>query len=63
MPQTCKTPAVEAGASRDSCGGRSQPLSTLDAYRAQFLTAAFAVRPEMAVMVAALAFGGGHGHG
>ena len=59
MPQTCKTPAVEAGASRDSCGGRSQFLPSLDAYRAQFLTVAYAVRPEMAAMIAALAFGGG----
>lgn len=59
MPQTCKTPAVQAGASRDSCGGRPQSLPSLDAYRAQFLTAAYAVRPEVAVMVAALAFGGG----
>ena len=59
MPPTSKTPAVEAGASRDSCGGRSHPLPSLDAYRAQILTAAYAVRPDMAVMVAALAFGGG----
>lgn len=59
MPQTSKTPAVDAGASRDSCGGRSQSLLSLDAYRAQFLTAAYAIRPEMAVMLAAHAFGGG----
>lgn len=59
MPQTSKTPAVEAGASRDSCGRRSQSFYSLDAYRAQFLTAAYAVRPDMASMVAALAFGGG----
>ena len=59
MPQTCKTPAVEAGASRDSCGGRSQSFPSLDAYRAQILTLAYAVRPELAVMIAALAFGGG----
>lgn len=59
MPPTSKTPAVEAGASRDSCGGRSHSLPTLDAYRVQFLTAAHAVRPDIAVMVAALAFGGG----
>lgn len=59
MPQACKTPAVGAGASRDSCGGRSQSLSSLDAYQAQFLTLAYSVRPEVASMVAALAFGGG----
>lgn len=59
MPQTCKTPAVQAGASRDHLGGWSQSLPTLDAYRAQFLTLAYSVRPEVAVMLSALAFDGG----
>ena len=59
MPRTSKTPACEAGVPRDSCGGRSHSFPTLDAYRAQFLTLAYSVRPEVAVMVAALAFGGG----
>lgn len=62
MPPNSKTPAGEAGASRDRCGGWSQALPTLDAYRAQILIAAHAVRPEWAAMVAALAFdGGAHG--
>jgi len=62
MPWTSKTPAGGAGASRDLHGGRSHPLPTLDAYRAQFLTLAHAVRPELAAMLAALAFdGGAHG--
>lgn len=59
MGPTCKTPAVEAGASRDSFGGRSQTLPTVQAYQVQFLTMAHAVRPEWAAMMAALAFGGG----
>lgn len=59
MARTSKTPAVQAGASRDHLGGWSQSLPTLETYRAQFLTLAHAVRPELAVMVAALAFGGG----
>jgi hypothetical protein len=59
MPRTCKTPADQAGASRDSCGGRSQTLPTVQAYQVQFLTMAHAVRPEWAAMMAALAFGGG----
>lgn len=59
MPRTYKTPAVEAGASRDSCAGNSRFPHTLEAYQAQFLTCAYAVRPEMAAMLTALAFGGG----
>lgn len=62
MPQTCKTPADKAGASRDLLGGWSRNLPTSDALQAQFLIAAHHVRPELAVMVAALAFGE-HGHG
>lgn len=61
MPQKSKTPAG-TGASRDSFAGLSLPLSTPLAIQAQFLIAAHHVRPELAVMVAALAFGG-HGHG
>lgn len=38
-----------------------RPLSSLDAYRTQCLILAHAIRPEMAAMVAALAFGGGGG--
>ena len=61
MPQKCKTPAG-TGASRDSFAGLSHHLSTPLAIQAQFLIAAHHVRPEMAAMIAALAFGGGaHG--
>lgn len=61
MPRKCKTPAG-TGASRDSFAGLSLPLSSPLAMQAQFLIAAHHVRPEMAAMIAALAFGGGaHG--
>ena len=61
MPQKCKTPAG-TGASRDSFAGLSLPLSTHLAIQAQFLIGAHHVRPEMAAMIAALAFeGGGNG--
>jgi len=59
MPHKCKTPPVEGGASRDQLGGWSQSLPTSSGYQAQFLIAAHYVRPEVAAMVAALAFGGG----
>lgn len=58
MPQTCKTPAG-AGASRDSFAGLSHPLLTVLLMQAQFLIAAHHIRPELAVMLAALAYGGG----
>ena len=48
------------GATCDKLAGGSHVLSTVDAHRAQFLIAAYAIRPELAVMVAALAFGGRH---
>jgi hypothetical protein len=61
MPQKSKTPAG-TGASRDSFAGLSRSLPTPLTMQAQFLIAAHHVRPELAAMVAALAFGG-HGHG
>lgn len=60
MPPKSKAPTGQARASRESCGGWSQPLPTLDAYRVQFLTLAYAIQPDRAVMLAALAFGGGN---
>jgi len=58
MPQTSKTPAGKAGASRDGLEGASHHCSNLGAYRTQFLTLAYALRPEVAAMLAAAAFGG-----
>lgn len=62
MPQISDTRAVKARASRNSCGGWFRdPLSPCT-LQSQFLIAAHHVRPEMAAMIAALAFGGGaHG--
>ena len=54
-----ETPAgATAGASRDCFAGLSRALPSLDAYQAQWLALAHAVRPEWAAMLAALAFGG-----
>lgn len=58
MPQTCHTRADEARASRNSCGGCFRdPLNPLN-LQSQFLIAAHHVRPEWAIVLAALAFGG-----
>ena len=59
MARTSKTPPIGGGASRDSFAGLSRRLSTLEAYQAQFLGLAFSIQPDRAVMLAALAFGGG----
>lgn len=62
MPLKSKTPAhrERAEASRDLLGGWSQSLPTVDALRVQTLILAHAVRPELAAMLATLAFGGQH---
>jgi hypothetical protein len=62
MPHKSETRAGKARASRNSCGGWFRdPLSPFT-LQSQFLIAAHHVRPELAAMVAALAFGGGaHG--
>ena len=54
--------AATGGASRNQRGGCLRDPLTLSAYRAQHLIAAHGIRPDLAVMVASLAFGG-HGHG
>lgn len=59
MGGKCKTPAGKAGASRESLGGQSHSFSIALSAQAQFLIAAHHVRPELASMIAALAFGGG----
>lgn len=43
--------------------GASTESLTLSAYRAQYLIGSYGIRPELAAMVAALAFGGGACHG
>jgi hypothetical protein len=59
MDRTSKTPPGKGGVMRDCFAGVSRDPSTLEAYQAQFLCLACAVRPEWAAMLAALAFGGG----
>ena len=60
MPQKSKTPAG-TGASRDSFTGPSHSLSIPLTIQTQLLIAAHHVRPELAAMIAAIAFGGlGH---
>ena len=51
--------AATSGASRDSLAGLSLHPSSLALQRAQFLTLAYAIRPDMAVMLGALVFDGG----
>lgn len=62
MPQKCETQPVGGWASRDSCAGPSLDSHNLPRRQAQFLIAAYHVRPEHAATIAALAFGSAH-HG
>ena len=64
MARICKTPPVggKSGASRDQLAGWSRSNLTLSTFRAQHLIGSYAVRPEIAAIIAALAFGGAH-HG
>lgn len=45
----------------NSLVGASTESFTLSAYRAQHLIATYGIRPELAAMLAAIAFGGHHG--
>lgn len=57
--QEKETPlAATGGASRDSFGGLSFEPSSLALQRAQFLMLAYAIRPDLAVMLGALIFEG-----
>jgi hypothetical protein len=58
MPPKCETPR-EGGVSRNSCGGSFRDNLTPHVLQAQFLMLAQNVRPELAVMLAAVVFGGG----
>jgi len=58
MPPKSKTPAGKAGASRDQIAVWSHSVPTVAALQVQTLILAYAVRPELAAMVAALAFAG-----
>lgn len=54
--------AATGGASCNQRGGCLHNSLTLSAYRAQHLISAHGIRPDLAAMVASLAFGV-HGHG
>lgn len=62
MLQKCETPR-DGGVSRNSCGGCFRDFLSPTVCRVQFLTYIHQVRPEVAVMVAAMTFGTGDGHG
>lgn len=53
----------EGRASRVSFGHWTPEALSLSALRAQHLIGAFGIRPELAAMIAALAFSGGAYHG
>ena len=54
--------AGTGGASCNQLGGCLHETLTLSAYRAQHLIAAHGIRPDLAAMVASIAFGG-NSHG
>jgi len=62
MPQKCETPHG-GGATRNGCGGSFRVPPTSLSHQAQFLIVAHHVRPELAAIIAALAFGGSGTHG
>lgn len=62
MPQTQNPTAEGSRVLWNSLVGTSTESITLSTYRAQHLIGTYGIRPEMAAMIAALAFGGGvHG--
>ncbi len=62
MPQQQNPTAKGDRVLWNSLVGASTESLTLSAYRAQHLIGSYGIRPETAVMLAAIAFGG-HGHG
>lgn len=58
-PQNETPLGATGGASRDSFVGLSHNPSSLALQRAQFLMMEHAIRPDMAVMLAAIVFDGG----
>lgn len=62
MPEK-QNPTAQGRVLWNSLVGASAESITLSAYRAQRLIGGYGVRPELAAMVAALAFGGGACHG
>lgn len=62
MPQKQNPTAKGDRVLWNSLVGASTESLTLSAYRAQHLIGGYSIRPELAVMLAAIAFGG-YGHG
>lgn len=62
MTEKKKPQQGRAEVSCNQLGGCLRDPLTLSAYRAQHLIAEHGIRPDLAAMVASLAFGG-HGHG
>jgi hypothetical protein len=62
MPQKQNPTAKGDRVLWNSLVGASTESFTLSAYRTQYLIGSYGIRPETAVMLAAIAFGG-HGHG
>jgi hypothetical protein len=58
MPQK-QNPTDKGRVLWNSLAGASTETLTLSAYRTQHLIGSYAVRPELAAMIAAFAFGGG----
>ena len=63
MPQKQNPTAKGSRVQWNALVGASTETLTLSSYRAQHLIGSYGIRPEMALMVAALAFGGGARHG
>lgn len=57
MPQK-QNPTARGRASRVSFGDWTHDAHTLSAYRTQHLIGSYGIRPELASMLATLAFGG-----
>lgn len=62
MPPEYETP-LNGGVSRKRCGDCFLDSLTPLNLKSQFLIAAYHIRPDVAAMMAALAFGGGGAHG
>lgn len=63
MPQKQNPTAKSDRVLWNALDGASTESLTLSAFRAQHLIGNYGIRPELAAMVASLAFGGGAYHG
>lgn len=63
MSDIAKGAGPRAGAPGGCCLSGRMGFAALTAWQAQHLVYRYGVRPELAALVAAAVFGGGHGHG